>query len=295
MKGMTVSLSANHDFIEKQWNAAFQLSIPLFRSNSTVNTGYALDHAGDSGYINYNYAVPSEGGFGFDLTRRFNENQDDLNQARINYRNKYINADFGMSGNHDYNYWLGLSGSLVYMEKGLYAANRLGDSFALIDTNQVPDVQVRYENNLIGRSNKKGHIFVPSVTPYYAGKYSVDPIDLPSNYTITQVENRIAAKRGSGVVIKFPVQNSFAANVYLTLENNQPVPAGSTVHRANYESSYVGMDGIAYLENLEAQNSITVQLPNQVICKANFSVDLVKAKDQIVVIKPVLCQEELKP
>lgn len=295
MKGATISLSANHDFVENQWNAAFQLSIPLFRRASTINTGYSFDHSGDYGYVNYNYATPLEGGFGFDLTQRFNEKSDDLNQAKVNYRNKYINTDFGMSGNHDYNYWFGLSGSFVYMEKGLFAANRLGESFALIDTNEVPDVQVRYENNLIGRSNKKGHIFVPSVTPYYAGKYSVDPIDLPSNFTITQVENRISAKRGSGVVIKFPVKNSYSANVYLQLENNQPVPVGSTVHRADFESSYVGMDGIAYIENLEAENLITVQLPDQAMCKASFPVDLEQVKKQIIVIKPVICHEVLKP
>ena len=99
--------------------------------------------------------MPSEGGFGVDLTRRYNENSEDLNQARLNYRNGYINTDFGLSGNHDYNYWFGLSGSLIYMAGEVFASNRLGDSFALIDTNQVPDVLVRYENSLIGRSNKK--------------------------------------------------------------------------------------------------------------------------------------------
>lgn len=44
---------------------------------------------------------------------------------------------------------------LIYMAGDLFASNRLGESFALIDTNQVPDVLVRYENSLIGRSNKK--------------------------------------------------------------------------------------------------------------------------------------------
>ncbi|ENX36223.1 hypothetical protein F889_00382 [Acinetobacter colistiniresistens] len=291
MKGATVSLSANHDFIENQWNAAFQISLPLFQRASTVNAGYSFDRAGDYGYVNYNHATPSEGGLGYDLTHRFNENHEDLNQARINYRNKYFNTDFGLSGNHDYNYWFGLSGSFVYMANSFYAANRLGESFALIDTNAVPDVQVRYENNLIGRSNKKGHIFVPSVTPYYSGKYSVDPIDLPSNYTITRVENRISAKRGSGVVIKFPVKNSYAANVYLHLKNNQPVPVGSIVHRTHHESSYVGMDGIAYLEDLETENLITVQLPDQSICKANFAVDTEQAKNMIMTVKSVICHE----
>lgn len=155
MNGVTVSLSANRDFIEKEWSAAFQLSIPLFQRNATVNSGYAFNKQGDTGYINFNRSVPSEGGFGVDLTRRYNENSEDLNQARVNYRNGYINTDFGLSGNHDYNYWFGLSGSLIYMAGEVFASNRLGDSFALIDTNQVPDVLVRYENSLIGRSNKK--------------------------------------------------------------------------------------------------------------------------------------------
>ncbi|MFP0337793.1 Csu fimbrial usher CsuD, partial [Acinetobacter baumannii] len=295
MNGVTVSLSANRDFIEKEWSAAFQLSIPLFQRNATVNSGYAFNKQGDTGYLNFNRSVPSEGGFGVDLTRRFNENSEDLNQARVNYRNSYINTDFGLSGNHDYNYWFGLSGSLIYMAGDLFASNRLGESFALIDTNQVPDVLVRYENSLIGRSNKKGHIFVPSVTPYYSGKYSVDPIDLPSNFTITQVEQRIAAKRGSGVVIKFPVHQSISANVYLTQADGKPVPVGSVVHRADQESSYVGMDGIVYLENLKPNNTVTVQRSDQSICKADFSVDVEQAKQQIVVVKPVTCHEVSLP
>lgn len=127
----------------------------MFQRNATVNSGYAFNKRGDTGYLNFNRSVPSEGGFGVDLTRRFNENSEDLNQARVNYRNSYINTDFGLSGNHDYNYWFGLSGSLIYMAGDLFASNRLGESFALIDTNQVPDVLVRYENSLIGRSNKK--------------------------------------------------------------------------------------------------------------------------------------------
>lgn len=295
MSGMTVSLTANHDFKENEWSGAFQLSIPFFNRRSTVNTGYSFNPHGDNGYANFNHSVPSEGGFGFDLTRRYYENGSDHNQARVNYRNHYINTDVGLTGHNDYNYWFGLSGSVVYMSGGLFAANRLGESFALIDTNQIPDVLVRYENSLIGRSNKNGHIFVPSVTPYYSGKYSIDPIDLPSNITITQVEQRNAAKRGSGILINFPVKQSITANVYLIQSDGKPLPVGAVVHRQEQESSYVGMDGIAYLENLDENNMITVQLSDQSICKANFPVDVEKAKTQIVVVKSVICHEVSQP
>lgn len=295
MRGMTISLSANHDFVEKDWSAYFQLSMPWPGKATTTNMGYSQQSSGNSAYINLNRTIPSQGGVGIDLTHRFNENSDDVSQARLTYRNQYINTDAGVSGGRDYRYWLGVSGSVVWMADSLFASNRLGDSFALIDTNKVADIPVQYENSLIGYSNHKGHIFVPSVTPYYAAKYSIDPINLPSNYNATQVEQRMAAKQGSGIVIKFPIKQSLAANVYLFQSNGQPIPVGAVIHRANHESSYVGMDGIAYLEDLEQDNSIQVQLPDRSICRATFTLDVQQAQQQIAVIKPVTCHEVVQP
>ncbi len=55
--------------------------------------------------------MPTEGGFGFDLTHRYNENSNNYNQAQVNYRNRYFNAQAGISGDDDYDQWYGLSGS----------------------------------------------------------------------------------------------------------------------------------------------------------------------------------------
>jgi len=97
------------------------------------------------------------------------------------------------------------------------------------------------------------------------------------------------------VVIGFPIKQSYAANVSLVQSNGQAIPVGAVVHRADQESSYVGMDGIAYLEDLGAENTIRVQLPDQSICEANFSLDLKQAQQQIAVIKSVVCREVAKP
>ncbi|WP_445403464.1 fimbria/pilus outer membrane usher protein [Acinetobacter vivianii] len=294
MHGSTISFSATHDLNAKETNAALQLSIPLsFKaSSSTLSSGYNWRAGEDSGFINYSRAIPTDGGVGFDLGKRFYQHGEDLNQARISYRNRYINTDLGLSGHDDYNYWFGLSGAVIVMQPGLFVANRIGDSFALIDTNGVSDVPVRYENNLIGRSNDKGYVFVPSVTPYFSAKYSIDPLDLPSNFNASIVEKRQAAKLGSGIVIDFPIKQSLAANVHLILDNGNPVPVASIVHRKEVESSYVGLDGIAYLENLESENQIKVQMPDQRRCIAYFSIHPEQVKQQISVIKPVVCAAE---
>ncbi len=296
MRGTTVSLSATYDLNAKETNAALQLSIPMsFKgASNTLSSGYNWRSGEDSGFMSYSQAIPTDGGVGFELSKRIYQHGEDLNQARVSYRNRYINTDLGLTGHDDYSYWLGLSGSVILMQPGLFVANRIGDSFALIDTNGVADIPVRYENNLIGHSNAKGYVFVPSVTPYFSAKYSIDPLELPSNFNTTLVEKRQAAKLGSGIVVDFPIKQSLAANVYLRLENGEPVPVASVVHRDQQESSYVGMDGIAYLENLELDNQIKVQMPDQRICKANFSIHPEKAKQQISTIKPVICAAEIQ-
>lgn len=71
-------------------------------------------------------------------------------------------------------------------------------------------------------------------------------------------------------MIDFPIKQSYAANVTLVQRNGQAIPVGAVVHRTDQESSYVGMDGIAYLEDLGAENSIRVQLQIRAFVKHNF-------------------------
>lgn len=290
LSSVTISVSASQNFVKNEWSAALQFSVPVFHRSSMLNTSYSKERNSYSGYINFNRSVPSDGGFGVDLTHRFDARHNDLNQANIYYRDAYFNSNFGVSTvNHNDNYWFGLAGSIIWMKQGLFASNHLGESFALIDTQGVPDIPIEFENTLIGRSNRKGYTFVPSIPSYYAGKYNIYPLALPSSYIATSVEKRIAAKRGSGIVVTFPIRQAIAANVYLVNQQNQPLPVGAVVHRIDHESSYVGIDGIAYLEDLQSQNEITVQYGENQMCKARFSVDKEKAKLQILTIQQVQC------
>ena len=295
LSNILVSVSASQDLIKNEWSAALQVSIPIFHNRSILNTSYSKGVNSNTGMINLNRSVPSDGGLGIDLTHRFGSEGRDLNQANIHYQHPYFNTSFGASSfRNDYDYWFGLVGSIVWMKQGVFMSNRLGESFALIDTNHVPDIPIQYENSLIGRSNRKGYAFVSSIPPYYAGKYNIDPLALSSNYIATSVEKRVAAKRGSGIVITFPVIQSIAANVYLVNQQNQPIPVGALVHRIDHESSYVGIDGIAYLENLQSENEITVQYADHQVCKAKFSVDMESAKLEILTIRHIQCLTQVE-
>ena len=288
-EGASASISANQDLNEKTWSAALQLSFPLGRTPSRINAGYQYqENGGNSSYLNYSYQMPTDGGFGVDLTHRFNERGDDFNQAQVRYRNRYLNFDAGVSGQDHYDQWYGLSGSFVWMKNSLFFSNRLGESFALVNTNKNADIPIRYENNLIGKTNSKGYLFVPNVTPYYNGKYSIDPLNLPSNYATPVIEQRVAAKLGTGILVDFPVKKVTSASVYLKLANGNPVPVGSIVHQEGKDSTYVGMDGIAYIAEVDEKNTLNVVLENGGSCKASFEAAL--DSKEIQSIENVLCK-----
>ncbi|MDN8177930.1 fimbria/pilus outer membrane usher protein, partial [Acinetobacter baumannii] len=236
---------------------------------------------------NYNYQMPTEGGFGFYLAHRYNEKSNNYNQAQMNYRNRYLNAQAGISGDDDYDQWYGLSGSVIWMRNSIFATNRLGESFSLISTNGQANIPIRYENNLIGETNKKGYLFVPNVTPYYGAKYSIDPLNLSSNFATPVVERRSAAKLGTGIIVDFPVKKIQGGNVYLKSQSGEPLPAGAVVYQKEKNPTYVGMDGIVYIEDLEKENLLKIDLGHGQQCIARFPAEL--GQEQIVTISDVVC------
>lgn len=287
--GASVSLSANQDLNEKTWSGALQMTFPLGRTPSRISAGHQYQEDGaSSSFVNYSYQMPTDGGFGVDLTHKFNERGNDFSQAQLRYRNRYMNFDAGISGHDEYDQWYGVSGSFVWMKNSLFFSNRLGESFALVDTNKNENIPIRYENNLIGETNKKGYLFVPNVTPYYSAKYSIDPLNLSSSYATPVVEKRVSAKLGTGIVIEFPVKKITSASVYLKLSNGEPVPVGSIVHQNGKDSTYVGMDGIAYITEVDATNNLTVVLEDGRSCQAKF--DAILDFDEIQSIENVVCE-----
>jgi outer membrane usher protein len=60
------------------------------------------------------------------------------------------------------------------------------------------------------------------------------------------------------------------------------------LHEQSGTRTVVGWDGLVYLENLQAQNSLHVTLADGKTCQAQFSVDL--NQDQVPLIGPLVCQ-----
>lgn len=294
-KSASIYASGNHEIGTGNWSVALQLVIPLGRNRGTASSGYEHSTArGSSWRANYNRTVPSDGGIGWSLGYAEGNRTERYVQADLTWRNDLMQLRGGIyGGDGNYTRWTGASGSIAMMDGSTFIANRINDAFAVVSTSGEPDVPVRYENQLIGKTDAGGHLLVPWASSYYRAKYSIDPLGLPSAVGTPIVEQRIAVRRGSGYLLEFPVSRVVAATVTLHDAAGQPLPVGSAVTVNGVPGAYVGWDGIAYLEGLQPRNALIISLPDGGSCTASF--DLRQMSDQIGRIGPLTCQGENNP
>jgi outer membrane usher protein len=282
-------VSANREIGDSDWAMQAQLVIP-FDLRGTLSMSGERSKTGISRQrVNYSRAVPSAGGVGFNLGYAHDEGPD-YRQADLTWRLQSVQLQAGIYGRSDAETrWADASGSLVWMDHQVFVANRIDDAFVVVSTGGFADIPVRYENQRVGQTDKNGHLLVPWSSAYYRGKYEIDPLNLPTNVQSSNVEQRVAVRRGSGYLLEFPLSRIIAASVVLVDAQQHPLPLGSGVrHEQSGTHAVVGWDGLVYLENLEEHNSLQVTLDDGRTCQAQFTLDM--QQDQVPLIGPLLCQ-----
>ena len=282
-------LSANREVGDSQWAVQAQWVIP-FDLRGTL--ALSMERSADGERlqrVNYSRAVPVEGGVGFNLGYA-DGGREAYRQADVTWRLQSVQLQAGAYGSSgSMTRWADASGSLVWMDAGVFAANRIDDAFVVVSTSGYADVPVRYENQLIGRTDSKGHLLVPYSSGYYRGKYEIDPMELPADILAPQVEQRVAVRRGSGYLLEFPLKQVLAASIVLVDARQQVLKLGSRVTDAHSGAqAVVGWDGLVYLENLSAHNRLQVDVADGGPCQVEF--DLPEGQGPIPLIGPLVCQ-----
>ncbi|RMT64466.1 hypothetical protein ALP43_04923 [Pseudomonas azotoformans] len=282
-------LSANREIGDSNWAMQAQLVIPFDLNGSlALSTERSKDGASRQ-RINYSRAVPSEGGVGYNLGYAQGD-APSYRQADLTWRLQSVQLQAGVYGSSEaMTRWADASGSLVWMGGETFAANRINDAFVVVSTQGFAGIPVRYENQLVGQTDRNGHLLVPWSSAYYRGKYEIDPLNLPANVQSPNVEQRVSVRRGSGYLLEFPLRRVLAASITLVDRQHQELPLGSlVVHEQSNTQAVVGWDGLVYLENLSAHNTLQVTLGQGRTCQATFDMD--EQQQDVPLIGPLVCQ-----
>ncbi|OZI67681.1 fimbria/pilus outer membrane usher protein [Bordetella genomosp. 4] len=283
----SVYLSLNKELGGKDYSAFLQFVIPLGQGGM-VNVGVTRDTQNRySERAIWSRAVPSQGGVGWNVG--YGGGAQHYQQADMTWRTQGMQIQGGLYGERDnYTRWADLSGSLVWMDNAVFASNQINDAFVVVNTEGYRDVPVRYENQLMGRTDENGHLLVPWVASYYPAKFAIDTLQLPANVRAGDTEQRVAVSQGSGFLLNFSLQTRVSATVTLVDADGQSLPLGSQATERNSKvSSVVGWDGQVYFEGLQDDNRVHVTTPDGRRCQVVFTLDTSQA--QIAQVGPLTC------
>ncbi len=179
-----------------------------------------------------------------------------------------------------------VEGAVVVAGGGVFLSPRVDDAFAIANIG-VPDVEVLFENRPVVRTNDAGRALVPGLRAYQTNRLSIDPRNLPLNASIGSVREVVVPADRSGVVVDFNIRTEVpSAVVILTGGDGKPLKAGLQGLTGNGRAFVVGFDGRAFIEDLDPNNSVVVDLP-QGQCRTEFPFS--PREGEQVVIGPLVC------
>lgn len=264
-------VSADYDLDQRAVSG--QLRISFLLGGGSASAGVGRDRGrGFQTQAEYSRAAPLTGGIGVNAGAAIDERGRAYGQGEAVLRTENVQFSVGGSiADRRGAVWAGASGSIVALDGGVFAANDVSDAFAVVSTGGVADVPVHYENQLVGKTNARGHLLIPRIIAYHPATVSIDPMKLEAGLMPTAVRRRVAVAEGAATVIAMPIRALHSATIALIDDAGLPITAGSVATLADGTQSTIGWEGILYVEDVAQARTIAVRRTDGPPCIANVA------------------------
>lgn len=231
----------------------------------------------DSGRLSYRqeifgFSEPQIGSFGWggyvERDQDAKENNASL-YASYRARAAYLTGRYNRSGDND-QVALSATGSLVAAAGRIFAANEIGEGYAVV-TNAGPQSQILNGGINLGFTDKAGRFLIPSLMPYQENHIYLDPSYLPLNWSVKATDQKTVVGYRQGTLVDFGAHQVISGLVRLVDQNNKPLLPGYSVRINGQQQGVVGYDGEVFIQNLLKQNKLEVDLLDHGSCQVDFS------------------------
>jgi len=129
------------------------------------------------------------------------------------------------------------------------------DSFGLVKVGELQGVRVYQNGQEIGRTDRKGRVFLPNLGSYYENHVSIGDKDIPIDYALSEVVKYVSPPLRSGSLIPFEATKfqAITGTLHLKLEG-ETKPVEFHEVRLDVEGKGIsfptGKGGEFYLENI---------------------------------------------
>ena len=259
--GNHLSLSAVASYISAErddYTLGIRFSVP-FGMEHTVSGGVSARRENTQLQLEARRSLPVGPGYGYHLS---------LNSADSTYVNAGAIAqnEFGTvsaalrSSDAGSEWQLGSSGSVASMGGMTRVTRQIRDAFAVVNVGNYEGVRVYSENQVVGRTDKNGQLFIPGLRPYQRNQIAIEVVDLPLSARIGNLRSETSPYLRSGVIVQFDVMEARDAIIQVVLPDGSAVRQGAVARVWGQEKwSPVGTDGRLYLHGLVQPSQVTVR------------------------------------
>lgn len=261
-------VSADYDLDRRVVSGQVRIAFPL--GGGSASTGVGRDRGrGLQMQGEYSRAAPLNGGIGINAGASIDQHGRAYGQGEALWRTEGVQLTAGGSiANRRGAVWAGASGSIVALDGGVFAANDASDAFAVVSTGGVADVPVHFENQFVGKTDRRGHLLIPRVIAYQPATVSIDPMKLDAGLMPSAVSRRVAVAEGAATVIAMPIRTLRSATIALVDAAGRPIAAGAVATLADGTQGTVGWEGILYVEDIAQARAIAILRPDGARCHA---------------------------
>ncbi len=201
-----------------------------------------------------------------------------------------------VNGNRQYR--AGMAGSVSWLGSGIHFSRPITDSFALVKVERLRDVDVRFNNQFMGRTNQDGELIVPRLQAYVGNRISLDNKDIPINYEFAAFDQLVAAPFRGGAIVTFDGTKLQAFTGQITVDRSgKREPAEYWGLRFESEGritdSIIGKSGEFYLENLAPGRYPAEIFSSDAICR--FTLNIPESEEVYVNLGEINCEVSRQP
>ncbi|WP_108650758.1 fimbria/pilus outer membrane usher protein [Dongshaea marina] len=293
---LSLSLSQQLDFgnvnnwnlgLSVSWNFASNDSLSFDSTRSSSDNDLSQQQS-----MSYSHSSGDLYGLSYNLSAVRNQQEQEDSQNKYNGSMQLPTSKGTLSGmfatqQNSNSYSLNYSGGLVYMEKQLFIAPEIYDSFGVVSTDGVAGLPIYSNNQFLGKTDRNGYLLAPNLQSFYQNSIEIQPNDLPMDYRADSFKKTVVSGYNSGSFIDFGVHKERQGLITLKRSDKKSIPASSYVELTGDGSfksrgSYMGMDGVLYLSEISSKQKKLegrVSLKKGKSCK--FSVNLKKYKTDL--------------
>lgn len=288
-KNISLTIGFVGDLRNSQTNQAFLTLVFAPDINHIISNSSNWQNHQFQDVLQFSKPVPLGKGYGYNLFASNNNSRyagvDIILQNEIGAYTARLGKGRGLTS-----YELDASGSAIYFTGNGFLARKLTNSFALVQVPHYPDVNVFYEHQLMGRTDRNGNLLITELLPYQENSIEIDPTTLPLDAQINLTNKTIIPYFHSGVLARFPVQSMQGVVMHLLTPNGKFVPVGAEV-AINEDQTHltypVAEEGEVYIPDvIERMVEGSVHWDKQTYY---FSTRLPKTNDPIIELGEVTC------